>query len=430
MKKFTCVTLFLLAGIVAFAQPKVVDKSGKKPSWVNGLEKDFVIVSGSGPTIEEAQKNALMLIKERIVLSVAENVKAKSEMKTEEANYNNSVSTFLEKYSSQVTSQSGKVPYLQGISLSNANEYYWEKLYDKKTNQTVFNYHIKYPFPEFELQKLVSDFRMRDQEMTDNLNRLEEEVDTVSSIEQIEKNIDELRALQDAFVDARADKVNVVIARYKNLYQSIELSAVENSLGMLKFVLRLGNRTISTVKKPVVKSECARITGVKNNITDWEVTYDYDNCYEDPENNIQITYRFGNATVSKKFFFNVAATKAEVYLNEAVQFSKIEEDADNITASTCNLTLVSKYDTPVVIEKVTLEFKGVPPIVVEDVNQTFSGKGNHSLKLTVNSPLPKQLTTAIGKANPVLSGSIQFRNQSTGVVSTYRIYNQQYTTNW
>jgi hypothetical protein len=430
MKKLTCIALFLLAGVVAFAQPKIVDKSGKKPSWVNGLEKDFVIVSGSGPTIEEAQKNALMLIKERIVLSVAENVKAKSEMKTEEANYNNSVSTFLEKYSSQVTSQSGKVPYLQGISLSNASEYYWEKVYNKKTEQTVFNYHIKYPFSEFELQKLVSDFKMRDQEMTNNLNKLEEEVDTVTSIEQIEKNLDELKALQDAFVDARADKVNVVIARYRNLYQSIELSEVESSLGILKFKLRLGTRTISTVKKPVVKSECARITGVQNNVTDWEITYDYDNCYEDPENNIMVTYRFGNATVSKKFFFDVAANKVQVYVTEAIQFVKTTEDSDNVTASNCNLTVVSRYDTPVVIEKVTLEFKGVPPVVVENINQSFSGKGNHSLKLDINNVLPKQLTSAIGKANPVLSGSIQYRNQSSGIVSTYRIYNQQYKTNW
>lgn len=430
MKKLTCVALFLLAGVVAFAQPKVVDKSGKKPSWVNGLEKDFVIVSGSGSTIEEAQKNALMLIKERIVLSVAENVKAKSEMTKEESSYNSSVSTFLEKYSSQVTSQSGKVPYLQGISLSNANEYYWEKLYDKTTNKTVFNYHIKYPFPEFELQKLVSDFKLRDREMTENLNRLEAEVDTVSSIEQIEKNIDELKALQDAFVDARQDKVNVVIARYKNLYQSIELTEVDNSLGKLKFTLRLGNRNISTVKKPVVKSECARITGVKNNVTDWEITYDYDNCYEDPENNILVSYRFGNATVSKKFFFDVASNKTKIYVSEAIQFVKIEEDADNILAASCNLTIVSKYDTPIVIEKVTLEFKGVAPVVVDDVNQTFTGKGNHNLKLTLNSVLPKQLTTAAGKANPVISGSIQYRNQATGESATYRIYNQQYSTSW
>ena len=430
MKKITCVALLILSGLVAFAQPKVVDKSGKKPDWVNGLEKEFIIVVGSGSTIDEAQKSALMLIKENIVLSVADNVKAKSEIKKEENSYNNSVSTFLEKYTSQVTSESGKVPYLQGISLANANEYYWEKQYDKSTKETKFYYHIKYPFSEFEMKKLVSDFRMRDREMTENLDRLEAEVETVTSIEQMEKNIEELKALQDAFIDARKDKVNMVMARYRSLFQSVELVEVENNLGSIKYTLRLGDRTISTVKKPVVKSECARITGTKNNVSDWEITYDYENCYEDPENNILVTYRFGNSNVSKKFFFDVAATKAKIYVNEAVRFTKMEEDADNVVSASCSMTLVFKYDVPVTVENVTLEIKCAAPIVIEGINQEFSGKGNHDLKLSVTTPLPKQVTTAAGKSNPVLSGTIQYKNQSTGESMTYRLYNQKYSTNW
>jgi hypothetical protein len=127
MKKLTGIILLLSFGLVAFAQPKVMDKSGRKPDWVNGIQKDFIIVSGSGPTINDAQNSALMIIKERIVSSVADNVKATSTMQTEEATTNKSVSSFFEKYTSNVTSESGKVPYLQGVSLSNANEFYWGK---------------------------------------------------------------------------------------------------------------------------------------------------------------------------------------------------------------------------------------------------------------------------------------------------------------
>ncbi len=430
MKKITCIAFLILVGLGAFAQPKVVDKSGKKPSWVNGLEKEYIIVVGSGISIDEAQKSALMLIKENIVLSVADNVKAKSEVKKEESSYNNSVSTFLEKYSSQVTSESGKVSYLQGISLANANQYYWEKQYNKSTKETKFYYHIKYPFSEFEMKKLVSDFRMRDREMTENLSRLEAAVETVTTVEQIENNLEELKSLQDAFIDARKDKVNMVMARYRSLFQSIELAETENNLGTLKFTLRLGDRTISTVKKPTVKSECARISGTKNNVSDWEVTYNYENCYEDPENNILVSYRFGNTTVSKKFYFDVAGNKAKIYVSEAVRFTKTEEDTDNILAVGCSLTLVFKYDTPIIIEKVTLEFKGATPVVAGGINQQLSGKGNHELKVNFASQLPKQATTATGKSNPVLSGTIQYKNSATGESMTYRLYNQKYSTNW
>jgi len=430
MKKLTVLFLLTLIGLVAYTQPKVMEKSGRKPAWINGIEKDFIIVSGSGATINEAQNSALMIIKERIVSSVADNVKATSTLQTSETNTNKTVHSFFETYSSQVTSQSAKVPYLQGISLSNANEYYWEKLLDKKTKKTSYEYHIKYPFPEFELKKLVSDFKFHDKELTDNLLRIEEEVETVTSIEQIESNLDELKALQGAFIDARVDRVNTVSARYRALFKSVELTEVENSLGLLKFALRLNDRIISTVKKPTVVSECARIKGIKNNVTDWEINYDSENCYEDPENNIAVAFRFGNATVSKKFYFNVASNKASIFVSEAIQIVKVTDDPDNILTSNCTITAVSKYDSPVIIQKVTLEIKGIAPIIIEDVNQNFSGKGNHSIKLTINTTMPKQVTTSAGKANPVLSGSIQFKNQSTGESSTYRIYNQKYSTSW
>jgi len=430
MKRLVFVTLLIFSCAFIFAQPKVADKSGKKPDWVNGVEKDFVIVSGSGTTINDAQNAALMIIKERIVSSVADNVKATSTMQTAEISDNKSVRSFFEQYSSQVTSQSGKVPYLQEISLSKANEYYWEKINDKKSNKTWFEYHIKYPFPEFELKKLVLDFQMRDRQLTDNLDRLEAEVETVTSIEQIETNLDELKALQDAFVDARSDRVNTVSARYRGLYKAVELTEVENSLGTLRFTLRLNDRTISTVKKPTVTSECARVKGTKNNVTDWEVLYDYENCYEDPENNIQVAFRFGNSTLSKKFYFNVAANKASLFVSETIQFVKLTDDADNILSANCLITAVSKYDSPFDVQKITLEIKGLAPIIIEDLNQSFKGKGNHSLKLTISSPMAKQVTTSAGKANPVLSGSIQFKNQATGESITYRIYNQKYSTSW
>ena len=430
MKKF--LLLFVAVACLvgqSLSQDKVLDKSGKKPKWINGIEKDYIIVSGSGPDEQTAQQSALTMIKERIVSSVAENVKSTSEIKKEEANYNNNVNIFLEKFASSTTTQSGKVPFLQGISLSKVEEFYWEKL-QRKDKSVYVNYHLKYPFPEFELKKLVSDFKMRDNELTRQMEDLLAQVETVESVEQIEKNIAELKSLTEYFMDGRVDQCNLGITRYRSLLKSIELVELESNLGELKYYLRLGDRAISTVKKPTTKSECARITSTVNNKDNVVIKYDYDNCYEDPENNILVSYRFGNATVSKKFFFDVASNKTKIYVSEAIQFVKVEEDADNILAASCNLTIVSKYDTPIVIEKVTLEFKGVAPVVVDDVNQTFTGKGNHNLKLTLNSVLPKQLTTAAGKANPVVSGSIQYRNQATGENATYRIYNQQYSTSW
>ncbi|KAB2871481.1 MAG: hypothetical protein F9K37_03235, partial [Bacteroidales bacterium] len=240
MKKFLSLFVATLCIVgLSYSQDKEIAKSGKKPKWINGIEKDYIIVSGSGPDEQTAQQSALSMIKERIVTSVAENVKSTSEIRKEEANYNNNVNVFLEKFASSTTTQSGKVPFLQGISLSKVEAFYWEKL-QRKDKSVYVNYHLKYPFPEFELKKLVSDFKMRDNELTRQMEDLIAQAETVESVEQIEKNIAELKTLTEYFMDGRVDQCNLGITRYRSLLKSIELVELESNLGELKYYLRLG----------------------------------------------------------------------------------------------------------------------------------------------------------------------------------------------
>lgn len=422
------VALFAITGI-SLSQDKVIEKSGKQPKWVNNLEKDYIITVGRGATSQEAQQNALTMVKERIVSSVAENVKAKTEIKKEEANYNNNISVFLEKFASQTTTESGKVPFLQGISLSKVEEFYWEKL-QSKDKVVYFYYHLKYPFPEFELQKLVSDYKMRDAELTKQLEDLNAQAETVETVEQIEKNISELKVLTDYFMDGRKNQAELAIARYQSLLSSIELVEVESNPGELKYTLRLGTRTISTVKKPFTKSECARVTSTINNQDNWVIKYDYANCYEDPENNILVKYRFGNSDVQKKFYFDISANKASIFVNEPFHFTTTTKGESTIDASLLDLTVVSKYEAAFTIEKIIIEFKGLTPIIIDGINQSFSGKGNHNLKLNISQPIKIAETTSIGKNLAFLSGYIHFKSNATGEVKTYRIYNHTYTTDW
>lgn len=429
MKKYLLLVFALIASTgLSLSQDKVLEKSGKQPKWVNGLMKDYIITVGSGATNQEAQQNALTMVKERIVSSVAENVKSKSEL-TKQETTNNNVSAFLEKFASQTTTESGKVPFLQGISLSKVEEFYWEKL-QRKDKSIYFYYHIKYPFSDFELQKLVSDFKMRDAELTKQLEDLLAQTETVESVEQIEKNISELKVLTDYFMDGRKDQANLGITRYLSMLSSIELVEVESNLGELKYALRLGTRTISTVKKPITKSECARITSTVNNQDSWLVKYDYANCYEDPENNILVKYRFGNSDVQKKFYFDISANKASIFVNEPFHFTTTTKGDGTIDASVLDITVVSKYDAPFTIDKIIIEFKGLTPVTIDGINQSFSGKGNHNFKLNINQPIKIDGTSATGKSLAFLSGYIHYKSNVTGEVKTYRIYNHSYTTDW
>lgn len=57
----------LLIPTVLLSQESVVERSGPKPKWVDALEKDYIIVVGTGETIDVARQKALMMIKESIV---------------------------------------------------------------------------------------------------------------------------------------------------------------------------------------------------------------------------------------------------------------------------------------------------------------------------------------------------------------------------
>jgi len=81
MKKLILFTIGLSLCLSGISQKvKVLEKSARKPpEWVNGIVKDYIIVSASGETAESAQSNALLRIKERIISSIAENIQTSSE---------------------------------------------------------------------------------------------------------------------------------------------------------------------------------------------------------------------------------------------------------------------------------------------------------------------------------------------------------------
>ena len=277
---------------------------------------------------------------------------------------------------------------------------------------------------------MVFEFKLRDEDLTKQLNDLLSNLDQVESVEKIENNIGELLLLADYFMDARKDQASLGITRCNSMLNSIELVEQQGTLGELKYSLRLGTKAINTIKKPVTKSECARILSTVNNQDYCTVKYDFSNCYEDPENNIFVKYRFGNNDVSKKFFFDVSANKASIFVNEAFHFTSVTKGAGTIDASQLDMVVISKYDAPFTIEKVVIEFKGQTPLIIDGINQGFSGKGNHNLKLAINQPIKIEATSSIGKALPVLSGFIHYKSNQTGEVKTYKVYNHSYTTDW
>ncbi len=297
MKKILLtLNLCLLAATALVAQDKIKETSGKKPAWAKDLlASGYVITQGDGATLNAAQQEALLMAKQEIVRSVAEQIITTSTRSLQEQNMQ-----ITEAYTQNITSKASKVPYLQGISVSQIEESYWEKIQDKKSKAIFYRYYIKYPFNKAQLSKLVAEFKEEDNKITQRINELEAALTKVESVEQIDASIEELGGLLAGLEDNRKEKSALLQSRYRALYESILIAEVENVLGSITYKLMLGNRTIQSTRKPQVKSECAAIAQVNIGAT-CTITYRYDGCYDDVENYVNVLYRFGSKNVSHKF---------------------------------------------------------------------------------------------------------------------------------
>jgi hypothetical protein len=311
-KSITLKYLFICAALVVFsttcaAQIKVIERSAKKaPAWVNGIEKNFLIVSATAKDVEEAKEKILNSLREQIVHAVAVNVQSSAAINVQETMLNGKVRQFLETTGTTIHTKSGNVPFLSEIALSNAVDYYWEKQQDKKTKTVTILYHVKYPFPEIQLQQLVFEFKEADEKMTAQLTTLCESMDAIRDMESIGKNITALQQLQKLFDDGRKDQAAACIANYRNLYTYASLEENAHHTGNLSYQLMLSGKPAVTIQKPRVKSNCADNIRVKTHDNgSADISYQTDGCYADLDNYIEVTYNFGGKNVSQKFFFTV-----------------------------------------------------------------------------------------------------------------------------
>ena len=81
--------------------------------------------------------------------------------------------------------KSANLPFLKGISLSNVEEIYWEKVQDKSTKKEYYNYSVKYPFSKAEQRKLVAEFEALDAEKVAQYKALEQKVHSIESVDEI-----------------------------------------------------------------------------------------------------------------------------------------------------------------------------------------------------------------------------------------------------
>ena len=433
MKNLLLSILFLGAVVATpsqcFSQKRKVKESSEKkqPDWVNGLVKDFIIVTASSPTLDEAQQKCLERVKEQIISSVAENIQTSSDYFRSEQIDNNSTQ-FKESLQTATKTRAANIPFIKGISLTKVAAYYWEQV--EEGTALKYYYHIKYPFSQDELRALIVEFEKADRAMTEQLEGLLAKIDGLTNMEEMGQTVKELEALAAAFfeVDPRRDKANVGIAKLKEMLKNFSIETVNNTLGEVRMTLKIGEKRVNTSKKPKVRSNCAKITDVRNKGDEWVVTYEYGECYEDPANSIIVEFLTSYGKATSTFFFNISSEKIDIFVNDAINLTGGTDNGTEIAGVKCHLSITSKYASAFIIEKVILNFGNEAPVIVEGLNVEFSGEGKHELDFVIQQSLLKETYTA--KKYSMVKGSIQYKSVKTGEKSIYKMYNQDITTSW
>ncbi len=431
MKKISFFTTLLLCFSVStvFAQFKVVEESGKKPEWTMSMERGSIIGIGNGLTIEDAKANALVNVKAQIVTSVADFISASSVSKTEEITADKFTQLY-QSYSDVITTQSGKRDYLQGISAAKVDDFYWEKSADKKTKEVKYQYFVRYPFTTFDLEELVADFRAKDEQLTAEMNKALDLLEDFTSIEEIIQAQSQLGKLLAIFIDERIAKCQTGIEKSKAQLASVYVANAGSELGLVRYSLKIGEKEVRCAKKPVINSNCARIGDKKLGEIICEVSYLYDECYNEPGNNIKVSYTISNNKAEKEFYFDVAENKAELVISGNIRIDGGNLNGDVVSSAVCVIPLLSKFDSPVEVTKVNLEWKESGVVVEVPLNTVYKGKGQHELRFEIPKDLPVSKISTATNPQVKLNGSIMYNSVSTGKSATIRIYRYDYTTGW
>lgn len=429
------VCLLLIAGC---SSVRTIEQSASAPpAWIHGIETNYLIGYAKSGTYDEAKEHALHMIKEKIARAVAESVSFESELTVQEDRFQNAFE-FIEQYSSKMSSKTGGLNYLKGISLSKVTSYYWIRKKHKRKN--YIEYYIKYPLAPQELNKLVELWKSEDARMTRKLLALQKRNGNHLAVEDLMADLEEVKALEGYFVDQRKTEAQVVKQQLTQQLKSIHWTPVADSLGFFSYNLMLGNRYLSSYQTPKFISNCAQLERMHMDGNYGAVEYNYDNCRVEEENYFQLTYLFDSIELSRKEPVDVSGKKIFARLKGEIS---IRAGRGNIFTNTknirCHLPVESLSSLPFKIDRIELfvhrckrnRTRHLPAIIVRKPNLSYCGKGIHQVEFSASIPFwGKRKYSSNTKCLSTVSGKIHYSSEQTGEKKVTQFTGIPYFTTW
>ena len=300
-KTFVLLAMLILTMGYAFAKEKVVETSGKTPKWIYAVEQGYIIVSAESESLEEAKNKCMLQVKKQILSSVAESVQAESTLNTHEVGVNGTYS-IMDQYASIIETKSAQIPFLSEVSISKAEGFYWEKLKNKKVYS--YRYHLKYPFGQFDLVRLVDDFQSKERALDNQLaDFAADDFSKYTSVEQMMVRLQELKLFKASLLeeDSRFERCKSVERVYGEYIRSIQLRLIQSNREGLVFTANFREKTLSMVAPPKFKSNCLTNIQYRSLGAECVVMFDYSTCTDEQQTYIDVSFNIGGNKVKNRF---------------------------------------------------------------------------------------------------------------------------------
>lgn len=299
-------TIFTSIVNFSFAQKsKIEERSAKKvPEWLYTQPSDYVVVEVQAGNISEARDKAVEEIARRIITAVATNVAYDNTSSAKTVSVNGKLSE-TETFAFDTKMASARLPFIKGISLTEAKDTYWEKRRENDTNRIFYNYSVLYPLSKSELEDMRKEFNKIDDEKSKTLEDLKMQLNSVTGSLQIEQAVTKLDELKEYFFDnVRRNETEGLIANYKKLYKGLTVQSTKPLNGSFKVTVLLNGRPFEVTGVPTLKSNCAYKLAARPlpDGTGYEITYDDTDCLDDEENWIDINLRMRDTRLTHRIF--------------------------------------------------------------------------------------------------------------------------------
>jgi hypothetical protein len=417
----------------------VIEKSAKKrPDWVFGLKKDYLIVEGVGNNHDEAKNAAYVNLKEKVVSSVAVHVSSNTKVDINEKLINN-ISQYQESFSNETKISSNFITALRGVSLNKAEDFYWEVV-RKKDKSRQIHYHVKYPFTTGEQNLLIAEWERLDREMTNEINTLEKEFNKTNNVNELHDIYLRAQMLEKLFSEPRKTQAAIIKNKIENIYNQLEIDIKSHEQGQLYIQLKANGVAYTTNKEFEFESNCAKI--FSQNFSELEnatfIQYEVDFCNNFEKDFIILKIKENGKTYSKNIKIPDNDNLAKIKLVDNLRL--IRDRQGNGINTFWQIPLRSLNNIPFEIVNVDITIERVNQRLVsvisrrpnyyhlnQKINEKYVGKRDFLVSLQANKNInefEELLSNLINlKVEYKASGKIYFKSKDANTNSVYSFEN-------